>query len=199
MKARIVILASGDGSNFQALTEATRTHQLSAEVVGLITNKEGVRALERAKALNVPAQVFVRRQFPSSDAWNAAMAQQLREWNADWIVLAGFTGLIGSALLASFPNRFVNSHPSLLPKFGGKGMYGNHVHRAVVEAKESVSGISVHLLNEKFDEGPILQQKIVPVLAGDTAETLAERIKTEERKFFPRVLEDLLTGRIKTR
>jgi phosphoribosylglycinamide formyltransferase 1 len=199
MKARVAVMASGNGSNFQAITEASKTNRLSAEIVGLICNKKSALALERAQALGVPSVVILRSQFLNLEAWNLAMSEQLEKWRADWVVLAGFTGLVGRHLLEKFPNRFINSHPSLLPKFGGKGMYGDHVHRAVVAAKETTSGISVHLLNEHFDEGPVLAQKPVPVLPGDTAETLAERIKTEERKFFPQVLEDLLTGRIKSR
>lgn len=197
-KQRLAVLVSGEGTNFQAIAEAARSGRLSAEVVGLIANRKTAGGLERARRLSIPSALLERAAFPSISAWNAAMTEQLKSWRADWVVLAGFTGLVGKEILDAFPNRIVNSHPALLPKFGGKGMYGDHVHRAVVTAKETVSGISIHLVNERFDEGPVLAQKQVPVLPNDTAESLAERIKNEERKFFPAVLEDLLTGRIKT-
>jgi phosphoribosylglycinamide formyltransferase-1 len=195
--SKICIFASGDGSNFEAIVEAARSQRLYASVCGLIVNKHGIRALARAARLQIPAEVISRKDFGTAEDWNRALCKQAQAWQANWIVLAGFTGLIGSHLLQAYPNRIVNSHPSLLPKFGGKGMYGNNVHAAVVAAGEVESGITVHLLNERFDEGPILAQHRVALRPGDTAETLAERIKCEERKFYPEALQDLLTGRIK--
>lgn len=196
---KIVILASGEGSNFESIVQASQKGDLSAEVAGLISSREGVRALERAKRLGVPAEVISAKDYASSDLWNQALLARLKKWECDWVVLAGFTGLIGPSLLAMFPSRIVNSHPSLLPKFGGKGMYGIKVHESVLRAREKESGVTVHLLNERFDEGPIMAQKRIPVLPGDTPQTLSERLKAEERLFYPAVLEDLLTGRIKTR
>jgi len=155
--------------------------------------------LSRAERLKVPSATLARAQFSSPEEWNIAIRDQLKKWQAEWIILAGYTGLIGATILAAFPNRVVNSHPSLLPKFGGKGMYGDKVHAAVLQAKELETGITVHLLNERFDEGPIVAQTKVAIEANDTAESLAERVKSRERLFYPTVLQDLLTGRIKTR
>lgn len=195
----MAVLASGDGSNFEALVAATKAGTLHAEIVGLLTNREACGAIERAKRLNVPHVSFVRARFKSGVAWNEAMHAQLKNWQADWVILAGFTGLIGASILAEFPQRVVNSHPSLLPKFGGKGMFGHHVHAAVLAAKERETGVTIHLLNERFDEGPILAQAKVLVDPSDTPETLAEKVKTTERVFYPTVLQELLTGRIKSR
>jgi len=199
MQTKVAVLASGDGSNFEALVNATRAGSLHAEIVGLITNRAGVGVLSRAERLKVPSATLARAQFSSPEEWNIAIRDQLKKWQAEWIILAGYTGLIGATILAAFPNRVVNSHPSLLPKFGGKGMYGDKVHAAVLQAKELETGITVHLLNERFDEGPIVAQTKVAIEANDTAESLAERVKSRERLFYPTVLQDLLTGRIKTR
>lgn len=198
-KTKMAVMASGDGSNFEAIVTAANSSRLDAEIVGLLVNREGCGALARADRLKIPSSVFSRIAYPSADAWNEAMKQQLLRWQAEWVVLAGFTGLIGSSILAEFHNRVVNSHPSLLPKFGGKGMYGSKVHAAVVAAGETETGVTIHLLNERFDEGPVVAQIKVPVQKSDSAETLAERVKTTERVFYPQVLQELLTGRIKSR
>lgn len=199
MKAKVAVLASGDGSNFEAIVNATRADRLGAEIVGLLTNRLDCGALLRAERLKIPSAKIVRAGFSSPEEWNQAILTQLQNWQAEWIVLAGYTGLIGPSILAAYPNRVVNSHPSLLPKFGGKGMYGNKVHAAVLDAKELETGITVHLLNERFDEGPVVAQTRVKIESNDTMETLAERVKACERNFYPTVLQDLLTGRIKTR
>jgi phosphoribosylglycinamide formyltransferase-1 len=197
--AKLAVLASGEGSNFEALVEAARAGRLNAEIVGLLTNRESCGAITRAQRLKVPAKAILRSQFSSVEDWDAAIRDQLQKWKVDWVALAGFTGLIGPKVLQGFPDRVVNSHPSLLPKFGGKGMYGDKVHSAVLMAGEVETGITVHLLNEKFDEGPVVAQMRVQVQAGDTVGALAERVKIAERQFYPRVLQDLLTGRIKSR
>lgn len=194
---KIAILASGNGSNFEAIVGATKRGQLTAEVVGVISNREDALVIERAARLGIPRAVFPRKSFDTLDTWNQALLNQLIQWRCEWVVLAGFTGLIGKALLDHFESHIVNSHPSLLPKYGGKGMYGLRVHAAVIAGGETESGITVHLLNEHFDEGPIVAQLRVPVHAGDTAQSLAERIKSEERRFYPQVLQELVTGRIK--
>jgi len=196
---KIAVLASGNGSNFEAIVLKSRSGDLSAEVVGLIVNREQCGAIIRAERLGVASTTIVRAQFSTIQEWNEAIKKQLIEWQASWVVLAGFTGLIGAAILNEFPNRVVNSHPSLLPKFGGQGMFGDNVHAAVVSAREVETGITVHLLNERFDEGPVVAQKKIPVMPNDTPSTLAERVKQVEKKFYPAVLQDLLTGRIKSR
>lgn len=198
-KTKVAVLASGDGSNFEALVIASRAEFLSAEIVGLVVNRDDCGALTRAERLKIPSKIIKRGQFSTIEDWNEAMLQQLRMWQVNWVALAGFTGLIGPAILAEFPNRVVNSHPSLLPKFGGKGMYGAFVHTAVLAAREVETGITIHLLNERFDEGPIIAQKKIPIDPTDTAQSLAEKVKKAERKFYPVVLQELLTGRIKSR
>jgi phosphoribosylglycinamide formyltransferase-1 len=196
MKARIVVCASGEGSNFEALVEAARSGRLAAEIVGLVTNRREIGAIRRAERLGVPVAVLAPKTFATPAEWDKAMAEQLGLWSADWVVLAGFLALVGPEVLRRFPRRVVNSHPALLPKFGGPGMYGDRVHAAVVAAGERESGVTIHVIDEIYDHGPILAQTKVEVLPDDTPERLAARVKSREVSFYPKVLNDLLTGRI---
>lgn len=175
---------------------ATRAGALAAHIVGLIVNRKGVGAMARAERLGVPTAVFNPREFSSIDQWDQAMVDQARLWKADWVILAGFLALIGPRMLAAFPQRIVNSHPALLPKFGGAGMYGLKVHAAVIQAREAETGITIHTIDEEYDRGSILAQEKVLVSPEDTPETLAERVKAHEVLFYPKVLNDLVTGRI---
>lgn len=195
---RIVICASGEGTNFEAIVQASRSGALKAEVVGLIVSREKIGALGRAKLLDVPFKILNPRGYAARSEWDQAMVRQLRSWKADWVVLAGFLALVGPDVLSAFPGRIVNSHPALLPKFGGEGMYGDRVHAAVVASGELESGITVHTIDGEYDRGKILAQGKVKVLPGDTAVTLSDRVKAFEVSFYPKVLNDLVTGRITT-
>jgi phosphoribosylglycinamide formyltransferase-1 len=152
----------------------------------------------RAERLGVPAVVVPRKSFSSFEDWDTTISHQLNAWGVSWVALAGYLALIGPQVLASFPDRVVNSHPSLLPKFGGEGMYGQRVHEAVLRAGDLLTGITIHLVNEKYDRGKILWQEPVPVHPGDTPGTLSDRVKTRENQVYPRILNELVTGRIKT-
>jgi phosphoribosylglycinamide formyltransferase-1 len=196
MPAKIAILASGDGSNFEALARAAQTGVLPAQVVGLITNRDGVEALNRARRLGIPAEVLIPKNFAIRAEWDKAVTEQLKSWGAEWVVCAGFLALLGPQLLQSYPQRVVNSHPALLPKYGGHGMYGDKVHAAVVAAGESETGITFHLVDEVYDHGRVLVQEKIPVLPGETAASLAARLKARENEIFPKVLADLLSGRL---
>lgn len=198
MLAKIVVCASGEGTNFEAIVNACRAGKLQAEVAGLIVNRAGAGAVERAKKLGIPVHVQSLKSYSSREAWDAGMASLLRDLRTDWVVLAGFLALVGPQVLAAFPQRVVNSHPALLPKFGGAGMYGNFVHAAVLAAGEKETGITIHTIDEIYDRGQILAQEKVPVLPGDTEATLSARVKAREVLFYPKVLNDLVTGRITT-
>ncbi len=189
---KIAVCASGEGSNFQAIVEASRRGDLRAEVVGLLTNRGKIGALGRALHLNVESRVVSPGKYKSRSAWDQAMAKQLEAWGAEWVVLAGFLALIGPKVLAKFPDLVINSHPSLLPKYGGAGMYGERVFEAVVAAGERETGVTFHLVNARFDEGRVLHQVKIPVLAGESAAQLAERVKLEENRLYPKVLNDLI-------
>ncbi len=195
-KAKIAICASGEGSNFAALVEASRRGELPAEIVGLIVNRPKIGAIGRAQRLGIPFKVISPKDFSSRADWDQSMALQLKRWKADWIVLAGFLALVGPEVLRAFAGHVVNSHPSLLPKYGGPGMYGDNVHAAVLSAKESETGVTVHLIDAKFDQGTVLAQGKVAIRPGDTLEQLAQRVKDFENEFYPRVVADLVAGRL---
>jgi phosphoribosylglycinamide formyltransferase 1 len=193
MRPQIVVCASGEGTNFEALVYASRNGELNADIAGLIVNRAGCGALERAKKLGIPARVLSLKSFPERPQWDQAMADQMSEWKADWVVLAGYLALIGPTVLSRYPARIVNSHPALLPRHGGPGMYGRAVHQAVLTAGDTETGVTVHLIDEHFDRGRIIKQERIPVLPGDSVESLEARVKSVEVRLYPKVLNDLVT------
>lgn len=184
-KKRIAIFASGSGTNAQNIIEYFSDSELVV-VDSLWANKPQAYALKRAEKQGVDAFVFTRSQFYQSNE----LVEILRNRKVDLIVLAGFLWLIPDNLIENF--RIVNIHPALLPKYGGKGMYGMNVHRAVVANKESESGISIHFVNEKFDDGELIFQARFQVLENDTPEMVAEKVHELEYKHFPEVIESVL-------
>jgi phosphoribosylglycinamide formyltransferase-1 len=180
---QIAILASGSGSNAQRLIEHFKGHaSASVALIGCDQPKAGV--IQRAWDLGVPLHLFNGAQLRSG-----AVLRELHGQRIDLVVLAGFLRLIPTDLVKAFPQRIINIHPALLPKYGGKGMYGHHVHEAVIAAKEKESGITVHYVNERFDEGEHIAQFKCHVLPDDTPETLAARIHQLEHAHFPAVVE----------
>lgn len=192
-KKKILILASGGGTTFEAIVRFSHTPDCKYEVAGLVTNQKSAFVLERAARLKIPARYIQASKGRPEDFYKQTL-QWAEELGVDFIALAGFLLLIRNPLLHVFNNRIVNTHPGLLPKFGGKGMYGDHVHQAVVDARERESGVSIHLVNGRFDEGQILAQEKVQVLEGDSAQTLSERVRAVERVLYPKVLNQLVTG-----
>lgn len=183
---RIAILASGSGSNAQRLVEHFQGHEAAAVVlIGCDQPNAGV--LQRAWDLGIPSYLFNGAQLKEG-----TVLHELQGLRVDLIVLAGFLRLIPAAMVQAFPGRIVNIHPALLPKYGGKGMYGQRVHEAVIAAGERESGITIHLVNEHYDEGVHLFQVRCPVLPEDTPKTLAQRIHTLEHTHFPRMVEELI-------
>lgn len=180
---RIAILASGSGSNAQRLVEHFKGHaSASVVLIGCDQPKAGV--IQRAWDLGTPLYLFNSAQLRSGDVLRELQGQRI-----DLVVLAGFLRLVPAAMVLAFPDRIVNIHPALLPKYGGKGMYGHHVHEAVIAAKETESGITIHYVNERFDEGAHIAQFRCPVLPGDTPDSLAARIHQLEHAHFPEVVE----------
>jgi phosphoribosylglycinamide formyltransferase-1 len=186
---RIAIFASGSGTNAQKIIEHFQDNE-NIEVSLVLTNNEKAFVLKRASDLKVPAYLFNRSMFYETNE----VHDILRDVGIDFIVLAGFLWLVPSNLLTTWSGRIVNIHPALLPKFGGKGMYGDRVHRAVIEAGEKQTGISIHYVNEVYDDGEIIFQEKFDILPGDTPESIAERIHVLEHKHFPRVIEELVSG-----
>jgi phosphoribosylglycinamide formyltransferase-1 len=178
----IGVLASGGGSNFQALVEASIPR---AQFRLLLVNKPDAGALERAKRLGVPSLVLEPKSFPDRASYYERAAEELARRNVSLVCLAGFTLKVEPNFIRRFPGRILNVHPALLPKYGGKGMWGHHVHEAVLAAGEKESGCTVHLVDEEYDHGPAVAQARVPVMPGDTAEVLAARVLVQEHKIFP--------------
>jgi phosphoribosylglycinamide formyltransferase-1 len=184
---RIVIFASGSGTNAENLIKFFH-NRATGSVIQVLTNNPRAKVLERAKNLNVSALSFNRIAFSQSDD----VLNILKASNPDLIVLAGFLWKFPDLILKEFPNQVINIHPALLPKYGGKGMYGNFVHEAVVANKETETGITIHYVNEHYDEGAIIFQAKCPVEINDTAEDVAAKIHELEMEHFPMVVEELL-------
>jgi phosphoribosylglycinamide formyltransferase-1 len=183
----IAIFASGSGTNAENIINYFSTKN-SAKVVIVLSNKRDALVLSRARKLNVPSVFFDRHDFYES----GNVLEYLRKSEIDFIVLAGFLWLVPDNILKSYNNRIVNIHPALLPSYGGKGMYGSKVHRAVIENREKESGITIHYVNGKYDEGDIIFQAKCPVLPSDTPESLATRIHELEYRYFPETVEKLI-------
>lgn len=185
-QTKVAIFASGNGSNAEAIIRYFEGHP-TIRITLVLSNKPDAFVLTRAANHNIDTCTFDRSDFYSSDK----ILQLLIQKKIDWIVLAGFLWLIPENLLKAFNNRIVNIHPALLPKHGGKGMYGHKVHEAVIRSGEQESGITIHLLNEKYDEGPIIFQHSI-TLENDSPETLADKIHKLEHLYFAPVIEKLI-------
>lgn len=193
---RLGILASGRGSNFEAILRAIESGRLSAEARVLISNRKSAGALDVAARHGVPAAALTRKDFDSDEAFDREILRLFQKHGVDFVVLAGYLRLLTPVLVREFPNRILNIHPALLPSFGGKGMYGHHVHEAVLAHGCKVSGVTVHLVNEQYDAGPIVLQRCVPVKEGDTPDTLAARVLVEEHRALPEALQLFAEERI---
>jgi phosphoribosylglycinamide formyltransferase-1 len=186
----IAIFASGSGTNAQRLIEHF-SPITDTNISILLTNKRNAGVVERAKKLGVPVRIFDREEFYYSEN----IVNFLQNEGVNWIILAGFLWLIPSNLLKNFPDRIVNIHPALLPKYGGKGMYGMNVHQAVIDAKEKESGITIHYVNGEYDRGQIIFQAVCHVDEKDTPEMLAAKIHELEYKHFSVVMEKLILNK----
>lgn len=191
-KKRLAVFCSGTGSNFKALFHAIIEHELPAEIVLCLSNRSQCGAVDFAKEYGIETMHLSEKQFSTDDDFARVMLSALQERQIDMILLAGYLRKIPDAVIAAYPEKIVNIHPSLLPQFGGHGMYGMRVHEAVIESGETRSGATVHFVNEEYDKGRIIMQNHVPVLPGDTAETLAERVLRCEHRLYPAALEKLL-------
>ncbi|GAA4512028.1 MULTISPECIES: phosphoribosylglycinamide formyltransferase [Sphingobacterium] len=187
MKKRIAIFASGSGSNAQKIMEHFK-YSSDAEVAIVLSNNPEAYVLQRADNFEIPTHIFDRHEFYYTDS----VVELLKRLNIDLVVLAGFLWLVPQNLLTAFPNKIINIHPALLPKFGGKGMYGDHVHKAVMAAGEEEHGITIHFVNENFDEGEIIYQAKFKIEPGDTLEQIKFKGQQLEHQHYPKVIENLL-------
>jgi len=183
----IAIFASGSGTNAENIAKYFQNDE-NIEISLILSNKKQALVLEKAKKLNIKSIYFSKEDFKNS----TKILDFLKNENIDFIVLAGFLLLIPKYLIQAYPNKIINIHPALLPKYGGKGMYGSNVHKAIIENNETESGISIHYVNEKYDEGNIIFQAKCTVEKNDTHETLAEKIHKLEHKHFPLIIKKTL-------
>lgn len=193
---KLGFLASHGGSNMQAILDGCDDGSISATPAILICNNPNTQAVERAQLADLPVRILNGKNHPDPESLDHAILDALTNARIDLIVLAGFMKKIGPLTMAAFRNRIVNIHPSLLPKFGGQGMYGLRVHKAVLEAGEIETGATVHLIGSQYDEGPILQQATVPVYPGDTPEALQLRVLDQEHQLYPDTLAKIARGEI---
>ena len=186
---RIAIFASGSGTNAEEIMKHF-LHHPRVEVVMLLSNTPEAYALKRAEKFNIPTAVFTRKEYKESQV----VLEWLQEKQVTHVVLAGFLWLVPGYLTDAFPDRIINIHPALLPKFGGKGMYGMKVHEAIKEQGEITTGITIHLVNEHYDEGRVIFQASCPVGPQDTPETIAQQVHRLEYAHYPRVIEEWILG-----
>ncbi len=191
---RLVVLISGAGTGLQNLLDRAADGRLAAQVVRVISNRPGVLGLERAAQAGVPHEVIARKECADRQAFSERVFAACRAAKADLVCMAGFLDLL--PIPADFQNRVMNIHPSLLPAFAGKGMFGERVHQAVLGSGATVSGCTVHFADNEYDHGPILVQRTVPVLAEDTPAALAARIAKEEWEAYPEAINLFAQGRL---
>jgi phosphoribosylglycinamide formyltransferase-1 len=187
MMKRLIIFASGSGTNAQNIIQHFKYHKL-VKVVLVLTNNKDAKVLDRCKVLKTNSLVFSKDELMSAKSVNEVLKQE----KPDLIILAGFLLKFPEFILKEFPNKVINLHPALLPKYGGKGMFGLHVHKAVIANNEKETGITFHYVNENYDEGAIIFQKSVSLEANETPDTVAKKIHELEHAYFPKVIEDLL-------
>ncbi len=180
---KVIIFASGSGSNAENIIQ--KYHKKEMDVVRVFCNNPNAGIIERCARLQIDCRIFNKSE------WNnlaSDLYAEIKNTEANLVILAGFLWKVNSILLELFPERIINIHPSLLPKYGGKGMYGNHVHQAVIENSEKESGITIHLVNSEYDKGAILFQKAIPIPQNSTPESLASLIHELEYEYFPKVI-----------
>ncbi len=187
---RLALFASGSGTNVQNICEYFQNHN-SIKPIIVLSDKEEAYVLERAKNLNVKSEHFNYISTSSEE-----LLAKIKDHKVTHIILAGYLRLVPSKIIKTFKNKILNIHPSLLPKFGGKGFYGHHVHKSVLESNEQESGITIHLVNEEYDEGKILFQKSTPIFDNDDVESLSSRIHNLEYKYYPQIIEKYLLNQL---
>jgi phosphoribosylglycinamide formyltransferase-1 len=193
---RIGVLASGNGTNLQAIMDGCSRGEIPGRVVVVVSNNPKARALDRAHLAGIPAVAMHHRAFPDRDTFDAKLVEILHSYEVDLVCLAGFMRVLGPSFIRQFPDRIMNIHPALLPSFGGLGMYGDRVHQTVLDSGVRFSGCTIHFANEAPDGGPIILQAVVPVYDSDTPQTLAERILVEEHRLYPEAVKLFAEGRL---
>jgi phosphoribosylglycinamide formyltransferase-1 len=195
-KLKVGILASHGGTNAQSIMDNAGSGAIEAEVAVVISNNAHAHVLERAANAGVPTEVVNAVRYPGEGEEDRALADALHRHSVELVVLAGYMKKLGPAVLDAYRNRIINIHPALLPKHGGKGKYGIHVHESVIASGDTETGVTVHLVDEQYDHGRIVGQMKLPVMPGDTPETLQERVLECEHRFYSDVIDRIARGEI---
>lgn len=196
-ETRIGVLASGGGSNMQTIMDRIAVGEIAGKIVVVISDQPKAFALERARRAGITTTMLLPRDFTSRTAYSQELAERLTQAGVGLVVMAGFMRILTSEFFVPFRGRVMNIHPALIPSFCGSGFYGHHVHEAVLQYGVKVSGCTVHFADEEVDGGPIIVQRVVPVLEDDTPDTLAARILVEEHKAYPEAVCLFCAGRLK--
>lgn len=196
-KLRIAVLASGGGTNLQSIIDACNAETINAEVAIVICNKKNAFALKRAENNGIPAFYVSKKTEKSMKAVDEKLIFLFKKYEIELICLAGYLKKISAKIIEEFPEKIINIHPGLLPFLGGKGLYGLRVHEKVIEYGMKVSGVTIHFVDDKYDHGPIIAQKCVPVLYNDNPETLAKRVLTVEHSLYPMVIDGFAQKKIR--
>jgi|TARA_B100001750_G_C15516306_1_gene607496 phosphoribosylglycinamide formyltransferase-1 len=189
-------MASHGGTNLQAIMDACATGDIYGNVKVVVSNNSRSKALRRASNANIPSYHMSAITHPDTLELERSIKNVMTDHKVDLIVLAGYMKKIGSQLIEDFPKRVVNSHPALLPKYGGEGMYGDLVHAAVINAGETESGVTIHLVDQNYDQGTIIAQVKIPIAPQETVDSLREKIQTKEHSFWIETIEKIRTGEI---
>ena len=196
-KTRIAVLCSGGGTNLQALIDAVHAGRIDGEIVLLLANASKAYALERARQNGIEAVFVSKKNAGSVEAYNDQLLSHLQRVNAGLVVLAGYLPIVGEQIVRAYEHRIINIHPALIPSFCGVGMYGHHVHEAVIRAGVKLSGATTHFVDEQVDHGGIIMQRSVPVLEGDDADTLAARVLNVEHQILPESVALYCAGKLR--
>lgn len=195
-KLNLGFVSSHEGSNLQAIIDACKDGHLDAKACVVISNNSDSGALKRARQEGIPAYHLSSKTHPNLGELNKTILDVLRKHNVEVVILAGYMKKLGPKTLSAYKGRILNIHPALLPRFGGKGMYGRHVHEAVLASGEKVTGVTIHIVSEEYDQGSIIAQSRLPVFEDDTVESLGERVLEREHEFFVEVLQKISKGEI---
>jgi len=191
------VFASGGGSNFQALIDRVKSGDLHANLAVLIVNNSKVTAVDRARVNGIPVEHMAPSRFEREEEYTATLKRCLIKYQVELIVLAGYMKKLPSEIVQEYSNRIINIHPALLPAFGGKGMYGSHVHEAVCASGAKVTGVTIHFVDDEYDQGPIIFQDVIKVMDDDTPQSLAARVLVLEHDSYWKVVEAIAAGRIR--
>jgi len=197
VKTKIAVLCSGGGTNLQAVIDAVEAGTINGEIVLVISNASKAYALERARKHGIEAMFISRKEAGSAEAFNDAILAQLQRVGAELVVLAGYLPIVGAQVVAAYRHRIINIHPALIPSFCGVGMYGHHVHEAVLAYGAKISGATTHFVDEEVDHGGVIMQGSVPVMEDDTADTLAARVLTVEHRILPESVRLFCDGKLR--